>query len=85
VPDLAIEIVSPTGEIHDKQVKRTEYAQAGIPEYWIVDPEEQSVTRLNLNAEGTYADAEPIKAPAALTSAILPGFTLSLAHLFAPE
>ena len=32
-----MEIVSPARPEHDREVKRQEYAQAGIPEYWIVD------------------------------------------------
>src|SRR5438034_9505297 len=37
-PDLAVEIVSPTNEPHDLETKFREYAQAGIPEYWIIQP-----------------------------------------------
>ena len=37
--DLVIEVVSPDDPDLDLVVKRQEYAQAGIPEYWIVDPE----------------------------------------------
>ena len=32
-----MEIVSPARPEHDRDVKRAEYAKAGIPEYWIVD------------------------------------------------
>src|SRR5947209_8974469 len=37
-PDLALEIVSPGNETHDTETKLREYAQAGIAEYWIVEP-----------------------------------------------
>ena len=43
-PDLVIEVVSPKNRRHDLETKRDEYARAGIPEYWIVDPEEETIT-----------------------------------------
>jgi Uma2 family endonuclease len=53
VPDLVMEVVSPDYRRHDLETKRREYAQAGIPEYWIVDPEEEQITVLRLE-EGRY-------------------------------
>ncbi len=46
--DLAIEIVSESLEDRKRVLvtKRLEYAQAGIPEYWIVDPAQETVTVL---------------------------------------
>lgn len=41
--DLVIEIVSESNRRHDLVTKRDEYARAGIPEYWIVDPEEGTI------------------------------------------
>ena len=38
--DLVIEVVSEKNRPHDIKKKRIEYAKAGIPEYWIIDPEE---------------------------------------------
>ena len=38
VPDLAVEVVSESTEQKDLEVKRHEYASAGVAEYWIVDP-----------------------------------------------
>ena len=42
--DLVIEIVSPEGRQRDLEIKRQEYAQAGIAEYWIVDPQVEQIT-----------------------------------------
>jgi Uma2 family endonuclease len=43
-PDLCVEILSPTNRSHDVVKKRVLYARFGIPEYWIVDPEQESIT-----------------------------------------
>ena len=42
-PDLVIEILSPSTRRHDRLVKLNLYQQAGVREYWIVDPDNQSV------------------------------------------
>lgn len=49
--DLALEIVSDDDPERDTRIKRMEYADAGIPEYWIVNPGDQTITVLAL--EGT--------------------------------
>ena len=46
--DLAMEIVNPDDPSRDLEVKRREYAQAGIAEYWIIDPRSQEITVLTL-------------------------------------
>jgi Uma2 family endonuclease len=46
--DLVVEVVSEENRVLDIEIKRVEYAQAGIPEYWIVDPEEETITVLVL-------------------------------------
>jgi Uma2 family endonuclease len=52
-PLLAVEIVSLDSIGRDYRYKRSEYAAAGIPEYWIVDPLENCFTILQLQ-EGFY-------------------------------
>ena len=52
-PLLAVEIVSLDSIGRDYRYKRSEYAAAGIPEYWIVDPLENRLTILQLQ-EGFY-------------------------------
>ena len=47
--DLVIEVVSPDDPQRDRVTKRNEYAQAGIPEYWIVDPQAETITVLRLD------------------------------------
>ena len=58
--DLVVEVVSPDDPRRDLVTKRFEYARAGIPEYWIVDPRSETITVLHLRAgdeENTYVEA----------------------------
>ena len=52
-PDLVVEILSPSTESRDRELKRERYQAAGVPEYWIVDPFEHSVEQLVLK-DGVY-------------------------------
>lgn len=50
-PRLAVEVVSPESIKRDYQTKLQEYAQAGVAEYWIVDPLQEKITVLLLRDE----------------------------------
>jgi Uma2 family endonuclease len=52
-PDLIIEILSPSNHRHDRMTKFNKYLQAGVREYWIVDPKEKIVT-VNILEKGKY-------------------------------
>ncbi len=71
--DLALEIVSPESVERDYYLKRELYEEHGIPEYWIVDEMDQTVTLLRLT-KGKYREVRPKKG--ALHSEALPGFWL---------
>lgn len=53
--DLVVEVVSEDDPERDTKVKRADYASAGIPEYWIVNPLDNTITVLVL--EGTASSA----------------------------
>jgi Uma2 family endonuclease len=53
--DLVVEIVSPDDPERDTVEKRADYAEAGIPEYWIVHPDDETITVLTLH-DGTYIE-----------------------------
>lgn len=42
-PELAIEVLSPSNPAHDRSLKYELYAEAGVTEYWIIDPDERTV------------------------------------------
>lgn len=50
--DLVVEIVSPDKPTRDTEEKPLDYAEAGIPEYWIVNPLTDTLTVLTLEGEG---------------------------------
>jgi Uma2 family endonuclease len=56
---LAVEIISPGSRNLDRVLKAYEYAQAGIPQYWVVDLEEPSIVVFTLGPEG-YTAGEPV-------------------------
>jgi Uma2 family endonuclease len=75
--DLVIEIVSPDDPRRDKVEKRIDYASAGIPEYWIVDPQEQTITVLKLEGR-EYAEHGVFRRGDTATSLLLEGFALEV-------
>ena len=73
--DLVVEIVSPDHVERDTVLKRADYAAAGIPEYWIVNPEEETITVLTLEG-GTYVAYGVFRRGDTAASALLQGFTV---------
>ena len=51
---LVVEIISGGSRTQDTITKRAVYAAAGIPGYWIVDPDADELTALRLDDQGTY-------------------------------
>jgi Uma2 family endonuclease len=79
-PDLAVEIVSPDSVHRDYILKREVYEQAGVPEYWILDPDETRATFLRLNDKGKYEEVEPVDHR--IHSNVVKGFWLDVRWLF---
>jgi Uma2 family endonuclease len=75
--DLVVEIVSPDHVERDTNIKRTEYAQASIPEYWIVNPEEETITVLTL-MDRNYVTHGIFRREDMATSLLLQGFSVSV-------
>lgn len=81
--DLVVEIVSDDSVVRDGRDKRREYAAAGVPEYWILDPRpgRHRAEFLRLGADGAYREG-PRDAAGRYGSAVLPGFRLDPAWLW---
>ena len=82
--DLVMEVVSPgpQNRERDLDVKRLEYARAGIVEYWIVDPELRTITVMGLVGD-VYRVSGEFKTGQTATSILLPGFSVSVEAAFA--
>ena len=83
--DLVAEVVSPDDPDRDLVEKRLDYAEAGIPEYWIVDLRDETITVLVLEGSA-YVEHEVQSRGGTATSPSLAGFTADLSAVFdAPE
>jgi len=80
-PDLIIEVLSPSTRAIDLGDKMDEYAQAGIPEYWVVEPDAQNISIYGL-LSGAYRLVGRYRADEPIQSAILPGLALKPARMF---
>jgi Uma2 family endonuclease len=81
--DLVVEVVSEDDPDRDWVEKRREYAQAGIAEYWIVDPRDATVTILPLKANATaYSEGVTHRRGDTASSCLLAGFSISVTELF---
>jgi Uma2 family endonuclease len=80
-PDLVVEILSPSSVRYDKVTKYKKYLAAGVREYWIVDPDKNTL-QVNILVDGRYkaimyseTDVAPVD--------VLDGCTIDLAEVFA--
>jgi Uma2 family endonuclease len=82
--DLVIEVVSEGTENRkrDLETKPAEYAAAGISEYWIIDPELQTITVLALDG-AAYRTRRVFRMGDTATSLLLPGLSVAVQDVFA--
>jgi len=81
VPDLLVEITSPSRPELDTRDKRVVYARCGVPCYWIVDPSERRVSELKLAGGGYVAASEPA-GDTIFRPALFPGLAVDLSRLW---
>lgn len=79
--DMVAEIVSPDDPERDTTVKRADYAEARIPEYWIINPADETITVLTLAGEA-YTEQGVFRRGQQAASVLLNGFALSVAQVF---
>ena len=93
--DLVAEVVSPDNPDRDLVTKRSDYAEAGIPEYWIADPRNETITVLKLSSaasaasrtgesriEQTYAEHGVFSRGQKATSVLFDGLAVDVAAAF---
>ena len=79
-PDIVVEVLS-SDRNRDLVRKRQLYAEAGVPEYWIFDPVNDTAMLLELR-DGEYAERAVLTADDTLTTPLLPGLSIPLADVF---
>jgi Uma2 family endonuclease len=78
--DLVVEVISPESRRRDRFDKRDLYEQHGVREFWLIDPEAQTVEVLQLKA-GEYGLAGRWRPGDQAQSRLLKGFVVSVADL----
>ncbi|MGI9252555.1 MAG: Uma2 family endonuclease [Thermomicrobiales bacterium] len=81
-PSLVVEIISPTSRRTDMVVKRGRYARAGIPEYWLVDPEALVLVRHHEPGDDDYRQATVFGRAETMESATIAGLSVDLSTIF---
>ena len=84
-PDLVVEVISESTEQNDRGVKFDDYAAHGVAEYWIIDPDAETLEQYLL-PEGGDVYRLAIKAMTGqVRSAAIPGFEIPVRAIFDPE
>jgi Uma2 family endonuclease len=79
-PDLIVEVLSDSTEAVDRGIKFEDYAAHGVGEYWIVDPDQETIEQYLLQ-EGVYRLAVKVKT-GTIASMVVPGFEIPARAVF---
>ena len=83
MPDLVVEIISTGSRKTDEIIKRRLYEQFSVKEYWIIDPELESVKVYRMQEAGFVRGAElSVTTGDALATPLLPELTIPLSEIF---
>jgi len=84
--DLVVEVVSNDNPNRDWKAKRAEYASTKIPEYWIADPRDRSVTIFRLDQDTlNYVEHARAEKTGVVASALIPELEIDVAEVFASD
>ncbi|MDZ7879535.1 MAG: Uma2 family endonuclease [Saprospiraceae bacterium] len=81
-PDLIVEILSPGNSKKEMKIKKELYEQSSVREYWVIDPERETVHRYNLATEDKYGGPEVFVSDDTMLSIIFPTINIPLEELF---
>ena len=82
-PDWIVEILSPHTSAKDLREKFDVYEEAGVKEYWVVHPQEQTLLVYVLDQNGKYKSIlKPYISTDQVSPITLPGLTISLEEVF---
>lgn len=85
IPDLVVEILSPGSRKRDRVRKLKIYAKHGVPEYWIIDPETQTMEQLELNGDRQYEIRNLYENEDRVSTDKLPCVSFPVSELFKDE
>ena len=77
VPNLVVEVLSPSTDLYDLSTKRRLYEQLGVSHYWITDAQANAVRECVLGADGQYA-ARLVTAGEPFEPALFPDLQIDL-------
>lgn len=80
-PDLVVEIILPGSLLNDRVTKKLAYERAGIPEYWLVDPESKTIEVFALEGNA-YVSLGIFTREQQLRSHIVPEMAVLVSHFF---
>lgn len=80
-PDMVVEILSPATAYYDLRRKFKIYEKHGVREYWVIDPEEQSVEIFALQ-DGRFTLEQKAEKQGTVSSTVVEGFTLPVESIF---
>jgi Uma2 family endonuclease len=80
VPDLVVEILSPSNWLYDRREKMRVYQEAGVPEYWIVDHRAETI-EIYVLEQAIYELAGQYSRSEVAASRVLPGFKVPLEEI----
>jgi len=83
VPDLIVEVLSPSNAVYDEETKLEAYARAGLPEYAIVDPRHRALNLYRLSAPGRYGAPRIFDETETAAFDCLPTLSIPVGELFA--
>jgi Uma2 family endonuclease len=81
-PDLVVEVISPSNRGHDLLTKRALYAQAGVREYWLIDPDARRIDILALERDALHL-VQSATSDDIVVSPLLAGAEIPAAAIFA--
>jgi len=82
-PDLVVEILSPRTWWQDRKIKLPLYEETGVPECWIVDPDQGAIEVYGLE-RGAYALLGHWERGEVVVSRVLPGFQVAVDQVLGP-
>jgi Uma2 family endonuclease len=82
VPDIVVEIISPSNSFMDRNVKRKTYQRIGVKEYWIVDPANKTIEIYNSIQKNWDTPSLYLAEEGIVTSSVISELQFDLSEIF---